>query len=203
MIDQKRKIMTNATTKEKLIQLGDWKSAQKWAQEKTFEQIYSTCHRGDWLCWLFAKTNPADLKILTLVKGHQANTVRHLMTDERSLKAVDAAIAFGEGKIGRDELDAAATAANAAANAAENTEYAGAKYASEAAEYAATTYVATTYAAATYAAKAAGDAAAECKTTTYAEASEYAAAHKANQQQTADIFRQFIPITKFNLSTAS
>ena len=35
------------------------------------------------------------------------------MKYERSIKAVDAAIAFGEGKISREELDDAANAANA------------------------------------------------------------------------------------------
>ena len=76
------------------------------AKDKSWEEIYQ-CHRGDWLCWLFKRTNPNDLQLLTLVKGHQANTVRHLMKDKRSIKAVDAAIAFGEGRITKEELDAA------------------------------------------------------------------------------------------------
>jgi hypothetical protein len=42
---------------------------------------------------------------LTLTKGHCANTVRHLMKDKRSRDAVDAAIAYGEGKITREELN--------------------------------------------------------------------------------------------------
>ena len=102
--------------KELLQKLNACKDAIEWAGDKSWQEIYNTCHRGDWLLWLFKRTNPDDLKLLTLAKGHCANTVRHLMKDERSIKAVDAAIAFGEGKISRDELDAAA--ADAAAFAA-------------------------------------------------------------------------------------
>ena len=47
---------------------------------------------------------PKNLRELTLAKGHCANTVRHLMKDQRSIDAVDAAIAFGEGKITKEEL---------------------------------------------------------------------------------------------------
>ena len=92
--------------------------AIEWASGKSWEEIYTTCHRGDWLLWLFAKTNSDDLQRLTLAKGHCVNTVRHLMKDDRSLKAIDAAIAFGEGKISKTELDAASTAAYAAGAAA-------------------------------------------------------------------------------------
>jgi len=102
--------------KELLNKLNACKDAREWAGDKSWQEIYNTCHRGDWLLWLFKRTNPDDLQLLTLAKGHCANTVRHLMKDERSIKAVDAAIAFGEGKISRDELDAAA--ADAAAFAA-------------------------------------------------------------------------------------
>ena len=62
------------------------------------------------------------MKLFTLAKGHCANTVRHLMKDERSTKPADAAIAFGDGEITEKELaayaDAAAYAAAATAAAA-------------------------------------------------------------------------------------
>jgi hypothetical protein len=63
--------------KEKLIQLDACAEALEWAGDKTWEEIYNTCHRGDWLLWLFAKTNPDDFRLLTLAKAHCANTVRH------------------------------------------------------------------------------------------------------------------------------
>jgi hypothetical protein len=63
--------------KEKLIQLDACAEALEWAGDKTWEEIYNTCHRGDWLLWLFAKTNPDDFRLLTLAKAHCVNTVRH------------------------------------------------------------------------------------------------------------------------------
>ena len=104
--------------KELLMKLNACPKAMEWVGNKSWEECYATCHRGDWLLWLFKRTNPDDLRLLTLSKGHCANTVRHLMKDERSLKAVDAAIAFGEGKISREELNTSAAAAYAAFAAA-------------------------------------------------------------------------------------
>jgi hypothetical protein len=95
--------------KELLKELNACREAVEWAGDKTWEEIYNTCHRGDWLLWLLKRTmedNEVNLRLLTLVKGHCANTVRHLMNDERSVKAVDTAIRFGEGKATREELDA-------------------------------------------------------------------------------------------------
>ena len=77
--------------------------------------------------WLFRKTNPDNLQQLTLAKGHCANTVRHLIKDKRSLKAIDAAIAFGNGTITKKELAAAADAAADAAAAADASTYAAKK----------------------------------------------------------------------------
>jgi len=128
MIDERNKAMSNMNNLLKELNACD--DAIQWAKDKTWNEIFETCHRGDWLLWLFKKTNPDNFKELTLAKGHCANTVRHLMKDERSIKAVDAAIAFGEGKITKDELSAAAAAAYAAYAAA-------AAYVAAAAAYAA------------------------------------------------------------------
>ena len=176
--------------KELLIKLNACKDAREWAGDKSWEEIYNTCHRGDWLLWLFKRTNPDDLQLLTLAKGHCAKTVRHLMKDERSIKAVDAAIAFGEGKISRDELDASASAATAAAYAATDAAYAAAAFASYAA-YAA-------YADAADAASAAAAFAADDAAAAYA-ATAFAAAKKENQQLTADICRKYLPIEVWNI----
>jgi hypothetical protein len=129
--------------KELLKKLNACEPAIEWAENKTWEEIYKTCHRGDWLLWLFKETNPDDLQKITLAKGHCAATVLHLMKDERSINAVKVAIAFGEGNASREDLNAAYTAAAAAA-------------AADAAYYAATNAA---YAAATNAAYAAAAAA--------------------------------------------
>ena len=152
--------------KNLLIELDACEEAREWAGDKTAEQIINECHRGDWLLWLAQKVY-LDFRLLTLAKGKCANTVRHLMKDERSIKAVDTAIAFGEGKATRDELYATTDdAAYAAAYAAD-------------AAYAAYAAAAATADAAAYAAYA------------YADAnSANAAARKQNQLQTADICRE-------------
>jgi len=105
------------TFKELLIKLDACEQAREWAKDMPIEEIVSTCHRGDWLLWLAQKVD-VDLRLRTLAKGHCAKTVRQLMTDERSINAVDVAIAFGEGKATREELNAAAYAAAYAAAAA-------------------------------------------------------------------------------------
>ena len=182
------------TIEELLTKLGACEEARNWAKGKTFEEIYTTCERGDWLNWLFARTNHEDVQLLTLVKGHQANTVRHLMRDKRSLNAIDTAIAFGEGRASREELSEAARAAYHAARAAEAT----ASYAASAASYAASAAVVT----ASYAASAAAASAARATARYAAEAADDAAveaAEQANQQLTADIFRKYISIEKFKI----
>ena len=180
------------TIEELLTKLGACEEARNWAKGKTFEEVYTTCERGDWLCWLFARTNREDVQLLTLVKGHQANTVRHLITDKRSVNAIDTAIAFGEGRASREELSEAARAAYHAARAAVAT----ASYAASAA--AASAAVVT----ASYAASAAAASAARATARYAAEAADDAAveaAEQANQQLTADIFRKYISIEKFKI----
>jgi hypothetical protein len=194
--------------KELLQKLDACEEAMRWACEKSWEEIYNTCHRGDWLLWLFSKTNPDDLQLITLAKGHCANTVRHLMQDQRSIAAVDAAIAFGEGKIGRDELDAAFAAAYAAfaaafaaADAADAAAafaaaaFAAAAYAADAAAYAAADAAYAAFAAAAFAAAAFAAAAFATADAAYAAV----AAKEENQQLTADTVRRYIPIEKFNI----
>ena len=119
------------TFKQYLESLKACDNAIEWAGDKPIEQVVAECHRGDWLLWL-AKKCGVELQPLTLAKGHCANTVRHLMTDERSVKAVDVAIAFGEGRATRDELDAAADAAADAACYAAYAAYAAADAAANA-----------------------------------------------------------------------
>ena len=99
---------------QQLISLGACNEAKEWAEGKSWQEVYDTCHRGDWLLWLYRRSKGYDFQKLKLAKGLCANTVRHLMKDNRSIKAVDAAISFGRGEINIDELNAAAAAADAA-----------------------------------------------------------------------------------------
>ena len=101
------------TFKELLIELKACESARIWAGDMTIEEVVAKCERGDWLLWLAQKID-IGLQPLKLAKGHCANTVRHLMTDKRSIAAIDTAIAYGGGKATFAELKAASDAAYAA-----------------------------------------------------------------------------------------
>jgi hypothetical protein len=171
----------------------------EWVGDRTPEQAYNECPRGDWLLWLFQRTNPENLQLLVLATGHCANTVRNLMTDSRSTNAVDVAIAFGEGRASREELDAARVAARDATTAVIATARAAATATSFIATY--TAYATATYTAtyaATYTATADADDAADAA----ADAAAYADADakKENQRQTADICRKHLPFEIWNLS---
>jgi len=166
---------------DQLIKLRACTPAIEWAKgQPDLRTAWNNCQRGDWMLWFYKKLHPKNIRELTLAKGHCANTVRHLMKDERSIAAVDAAIDFGEGKISIEELKNAAYAAAAAAYAA-----------ADAAAYAAYAAAAAAYAYAADAAAYAADAAAYAA---YAAAAAAYAADAANQKQTADICRQFLTI---------
>ena len=167
------------TFKQLLEDLGACSDARRWAADKTIEQIVAECHRGDWMLWL-GKRIDIDNRPLTLAKGLCANTVRHLMKDERSVKAVDTVIAYGNGLATDEELAAAAAAAAAVADA----------YAAAAAAYAAA-YAAA--AAAAYAADAAyAAAAAAAAADAAADDDAYAAACQKNRMHTSDICREVL-----------
>ena len=91
------------TFKKLLKELQACDDARIWAADKPIEEVVKECHRGDWMLWLARKLD-VDIKPLTLTKGYCAKTVEHLMKDERSKKAVQAAINFGKGKITKEEL---------------------------------------------------------------------------------------------------
>ncbi len=194
------------------ILLSDCRDAElkEWAKDKPWQEIYNTCPNGGWLLSLFAVSNPDELQLLTLAKGHCANTVRYLMKDERSIAAVDAAIAFGEGKIGLNELKNATNGAN---DARRTTKFGSALYydAAEAATAAADVilhheingiiYTAVTYYAAQAAAGNAGQAFFvgdhECGRAEWDTAG--ALAEENNQLKTANVVRKYIPIDKWKI----
>lgn len=74
---------------------------------------WNNCPRGDWMLWIAYELN-VDERKLVLAKGLCAETVIHFMKDERSRKAVKAAIDYGKGYISKEDLTAAAFAADAA-----------------------------------------------------------------------------------------
>jgi len=193
----------NATQfQEKLIELCACEEAREWAQGKTWEEVYNTCHRGDWLLWLFKKTNPQSIREITLAKAHCANLARQWMKDKRSTNAVDVAIKFGENNATSEELAAAAYAAHAA-----HAAYAAAAYAAATADAADAAYAAYAAADAADAAAAYAAATADAADAAYAAAAAdaadaayaAAAARKKSLQKSADICRKYLPIEIWNL----
>jgi hypothetical protein len=115
--------MTIETLVEKLEPFGVFLPVIRYLKSfKNVEECYCEFDRGDWLLSLIAKLidhcNEDHLRKLTLVKGLCAQLVIHLMDDERSRRAVEVAIAYGNGTASREDLDAALTDAHAAAFAA-------------------------------------------------------------------------------------
>lgn len=123
------------TFKDLLIELNACDEAIEFAAEMTIEKALNKCERGDWILWLAKKLN-VDIRLLTLAKGRSAETVIHLMKDERSRNAVKIAIKFGNNECGLSELNAAAAAAYVYADA----------YAADAPCVASATYAAAAYA---------------------------------------------------------
>ena len=131
-----------------LIEKRACQDAQNWAKGRTIEQAIDECHRGDWLLWL-AEELGVEKRLLVGTAGHCANTVRHLMQDERSRNCVDVCLAYGKGEATDEELtkaaaraayrafDADAAADEAAARAADVVADAAAAWAARAARAAA------------------------------------------------------------------
>jgi hypothetical protein len=158
------------TLKEKLLELEACDNAVKWAGDKTIEEFWETCHRGDWMLWLFIRTNPEDIKLLHLASGHYSNTFRHLMKDERSKAGVDACIAFGNGEITKEELD---KAIDAARKVFASADFGVATYAARLDSVSAYTY-------------------------TYTSPSTSAATYAETQLLTANICRKYLPVPKLS-----
>ena len=186
----------------KLEKTGSCREAILYVKEQeNYVKAWQNCPRGDWMLWIAAKLK-VDKRLLTLAKGKCAETVLHLMRDQKSKDAVRAAIDYGHGIISDEQLritDAAAYAAAAYAAAFAATAY-DAAYAAYDAAYAAA-FAATAYAAAYAAAFAATAYAAAFAATAYASAAAYNAAYaaaaydaarKQNQLQTANICREIL-----------
>lgn len=84
---------------------------------KTWADTYTLCIIGEWVLWLFHRTNPNDIKEITLAKGYCAQTVVHLMKDQRSIDAVNVAINYGQNLATEQELQDAIVSSKAAYDA--------------------------------------------------------------------------------------
>jgi hypothetical protein len=163
--------------KHKLIEMNACSEAIEWIEDRTLEQAWNECERGDWMLWL-AQKKGVDLRKLTLAKARCVKLVTHLMEDERSRNAVEVAERYGLGEATREELEAAYVAAYVAASAA-SAAYAASDAAAAAAYADDDAYTDDAYAAAAY--------------TAYAAASDaYAADRAETLRKCADICRDVL-----------
>ena len=104
--------MTNTELQLKLTELDACADAKKFCEGKTLQQAWDECTKSEWMFWLIikSKTNAND-KQLRLIAVRCARRVQYLMTDQRSLIALDVAERFANGEATEEELDAAWAAA--------------------------------------------------------------------------------------------
>src|SRR3990167_8738911 len=182
---------------------------------KSSKEAWNNCPRGDWMLWIALKLG-VNIKILTLAKVHCALTMKHLIKDKRSIKALEVALKFANNKATLKELKIAANVANVAADAAADDADVAAYVANTAADAAAD---AAAHAAdvAAYAADAAADAAdvaayAANTANAAADAAAYAvnaaanaaydvadAAKIKNQLKTANVCRKYLTKPVFKI----
>jgi hypothetical protein len=82
------------------------KGLDYYKSQPDFKAAWENCPRGDWMLWI-AQRLQVDTKVLILAKGKCAETIIHLMKDEKSVNAVKAAIAYGMSEITERDLDIA------------------------------------------------------------------------------------------------
>ena len=92
------------------------KEGLAWAKAyKTPGAAWNACANPDYMLWALRETGKLDDRRARLFACWCVRQVWHLLTDERSRKAVEVSEAFAEGKATQEELAAAWAAAGAAA----------------------------------------------------------------------------------------
>ena len=93
--------------------------------------------KPEWLIWVATRPSVLTDKELRLFAVFCARQVQHLMTDPRSIEAIDVAEKHAQGKASDDELAAARAAADVASLAADAAAWAAARIAAWVADAAA------------------------------------------------------------------
>jgi hypothetical protein len=154
--------MNNLTTREFCRDFGACPEGTRFALKfETMKDCYAALLRGEageksagWAVWTITREGVISDRNLRLFAVRCARRVQHLMTDERIIKALDAAERYANGEATDDEL-AAARAAAYAAHAAAYAVACAAHATASAAAYAAARAACVVHAPAYYAARAA------------------------------------------------
>jgi len=105
------------TPLDRLRNLGACTEAIQWAsQYPDLETAWTACERGDWMLWYAAKTGASRRQVVGIA-AKCARLVQHLMTDERSIAALDACDRYARGEVSEVEMRDAYAAAYSAAEA--------------------------------------------------------------------------------------
>ena len=101
---------------------------KKWALAScaTMKEVWEKT-KPEWLIWVATRPSVLTDKELRLFTVFCARQVQHLMTDPRSIEAINVAEKYAQGKASDDELAAAYAATNAATYAARAAEHAAMK----------------------------------------------------------------------------
>ncbi len=100
------------TFRDQLVKIDACPDSLKWVKNKTIEEAWKTCKNPEWMLWVLAKTGLDLIDPLC----DMAERVLHLVPEESQLACIWA-ISAARRRANEDELDAAATAAEAIADA--------------------------------------------------------------------------------------
>ena len=101
-----------------LVKHGACSAAVAWVGDKTLKQAWDQCKNPQWMLWYLEASGYKNDRKLRLFSIWCARQVQHLMTDHRSINALDVAEKYVSGKATREEWEAARAAAWEAAGAA-------------------------------------------------------------------------------------
>ena len=110
--------MAKIKFQEWLIKHKACSEAVAWVEDKSLNQAWNQCKNPQWMMWYLNASGYKNDKKLRLFAVWCARQVRHLMTDPRSINALDVAERYANGKATDEELAAVREAAGAAAREA-------------------------------------------------------------------------------------
>jgi hypothetical protein len=106
---------------QQLIEMDAHQEVIDWVEDRTLEQAWNDCNRGDWMLWLLEKMEGKEgwldeKEIMVLGCWCARRTLKYVPEEEtRPLKAIEAKEAWTRGEITREEMVLASDAAWAAA----------------------------------------------------------------------------------------
>ena len=116
-----RDVAADMTVAEFCDAHGACREGREWALAncQTMREVWATA-KPEWLLWVATRRGVLDDRTLRLFAVWSARQVQHLLTDSRSLAALDVAERHARGEATDAELSAAGAAAGAAAVAAQS-----------------------------------------------------------------------------------